>query len=485
MGNTSSASTVPADMKAAVKQLDHERKRLLHVSKSLHAQEEYINQLEDLTMCLEKSLSAYPDADFQLTLIRGLHEKHKKAFTNTLNKWQAETHAFEENPDEFLAENNPNKYKRASFKEKVARRASNIFKSHSKTKQEVHNKLAKRQLEQKKRLEKKLQKRLEEQRRLELNGEKPSKSLKQAVNMLMKQILVFNAKPSQIVPGDGASSTSSTNTNANGNGITNTTNESEQKTRHQIDSGAEIFHPPPGAGKFVGHGVLMNVNQEFVDQHVPVLVKDSPYSMLHKAYTKAFTFLKVHKKQTNLQLTTWVANLNLLIVLVLDKCATLYGSVPTNISQYIDDQFRFIGWEWQTSEEKILNIPKGYVSRNREMLMPWCMSMANHFDEHHQEKLTKGIHNEATDLLYGEGGLHYEEMELTAWEAFKLSQQQQRKEEDPGDGSKEEGGNNDDETKDGQGVPVAHNQKNSAKSNDVKKQVLVQGGETVTGTKSV
>ena len=100
----------------------------------------------------------------------------------------------------------------------------------------------------------------------------------------MKQILVFNAKPSQIVPGDGASST---NTNANGNGITNTTNESEQKTRHQIDSGAEIFHPPPGAGKFVGHGVLMYVNQEFVDQHVPVLVKDSPYSMLHKAYTKA------------------------------------------------------------------------------------------------------------------------------------------------------------------------------------------------------
>ena len=77
------------------------------------------------------------------------------------------------------------------------------------------------------------------------------------------------------------------------------------------------------------------------------------------------------------------------------------------------------------------------------------MSMADHFDEHHQEKLTKGIHNEATDLLYGEGGLHYEEMELTAWEAFKLSQQQQRTEEDPGDGTKEEGGNNADETKQG------------------------------------
>ena len=57
MGNTSSASTGPADMKAAVKQLDHERKRLLHVSKSLHAQEEYINQLEDLTKNLRECLN--------------------------------------------------------------------------------------------------------------------------------------------------------------------------------------------------------------------------------------------------------------------------------------------------------------------------------------------------------------------------------------------------------------------------------------------
>jgi hypothetical protein len=201
MGSNNSKQANLSDVKAAVKELDRERKRLRHVSKSFEAQANYIEQLEELTSCLEKSLVAYPDADFQLTLIKGLHEKHKKAFTGAMKKWKGDEHAFYDNPNDLLeGDNEKSKYKRASFKEKVARRASNIFNSHNKSKEERHTKLEKRKMEQKKRLEKKLQARLEEQRQLELRGQQPSKSLKDAVKMLTKQLLVFGKISSQITP---------------------------------------------------------------------------------------------------------------------------------------------------------------------------------------------------------------------------------------------------------------------------------------------
>ena len=84
MGQSNSTTSSPSDMNAAVQQIDYERKRLKHVSQSLIISTEYIEKLEAHYSCLEKSLAAYPDSDYQLQLIRGLHEKHSKGKMKTM-----------------------------------------------------------------------------------------------------------------------------------------------------------------------------------------------------------------------------------------------------------------------------------------------------------------------------------------------------------------------------------------------------------------
>jgi hypothetical protein len=413
-GATSAAASgipVPSDIAAAVKQLDYERKRLKHVSNSLSAQREYIEKLEDIYMCLEKSLSAYPEADFQVTLIRGLHEKYLKTFNLDMAKWKGDTHAFVENSDAFLeSEIDANaKYKRASFKEKVARRASDIFKSHSKSKDQVQNRVEERRLEQRKRLEAKLNARLAEQRKMELRGETPTKSFKQAVHMLTKQILVFGrTTTTRVAPGSSNSAEEKAHMQA-------------QRTRQQIDSGAEIFHPPPGAGNYIGYGTTMNVDKSFVQQHLKSMNhNESPYMMLRKAFLKANTYLKTNKQLSPKQLVVWLANLNKLLIIVLEKCTEIHGTIPQHVSKYIEEEFRNVGWTWQQDTSTIApKLPKGYTAPLRLTLIQWCTGMANHFDSHHQKKVEKDQHNDATDLLYGEGGLHFEELELTAFETFQ------------------------------------------------------------------
>ena len=301
-----------------------------------------------------------------------------------MNKWKADTHAFQENQEEYFEGEikQKDKYKRASFKERVARRASDIFKSHSKSKDQVHNKLEERRLEQRARLEEKLKARIAQQRKMELKGEKPTKSFKQAVHMLTKQILVFRTTAKQIAP-----------------------------SKH--------------------------VNKTFVDEHIETMDdNESPYALLNKAIVKAHVYLKVNEKQSNQQLVAWIANLNKLLNVVLNRCIALHGSVPSHVTAYLKEEFLTIQWKWQTNS----NISGTYTPPLRMVLLPWCLKMADHFDSHHQKKIALNNRDNATDILYSEGGIHYEKLELTAYESFQKANRDKMKAKKKADAAAKEAG---------------------------------------------
>ena len=432
MGNSSSSSsssdtTTKQQFQAAVKELDKERKRLLHVSMSHMAQKNYIEQLEDIYLCVEKSLSAYPESDYQTTLIRGLHEKHQKTYQVQLKKWQGEEHAFHQNPNDSIAEDPQAKYKRKSFAEKVKKRASTIFRNNSKTKNQALERAEERRIDQRSRLEARLQARIDEQRKLELRGEKPTKTLKDAVKMLTKQILVFGKRTSQVVRPAGGGG------DGDGDG-----DRGETKTRQKIDAGEEIFHPPPGIGNFTGHGTSVVT---FFNEHMKIMDDtETPYMMLRKAFLRGHTFLTTNKFLDAKQCAVWVANLNRLVVLVQIRCEQAHGKGPDAIAQYIKNEFETITWKWLQPDDvgavgggggmgtvesgAAVVVPKEYVAPSRAELLNWSMNLVDHFDKHHQSKVRRSIHQSGADMLYGEGGLEYEEMpkEMTAWEAFKMSQ---------------------------------------------------------------
>ena len=146
----------PTDFKAAMRSLDAERKRAKILSAALKMQHDYVAQLEDAALCLEKTLSAFPDGDFQLTLVAGLRKKQRMEFDAKMSKLGVDQHMFHDDPTG-QHEASEKAHRRPSFLESARKRASAIFNSHAKGKEQLHQRASDRAREQRERLERRLQ----------------------------------------------------------------------------------------------------------------------------------------------------------------------------------------------------------------------------------------------------------------------------------------------------------------------------------------
>lgn len=352
-GGTAAGSDRPADFKTALKSIDIERKRVELLSNAILLQREYISQLEDAAMCLEKTLSAWPESDFQLLLISGLRKKQRKKFDTRMRKNKIEENLFHADP---TGQNQVTAHKRASFAERARKRASALFNQHSEGKEAILGRAEERAAKQRERLERRLQARLDEARKMELKGKSPTPVLKQAVIKLTKQILAFKSynkdhvfeKKIEHKAGEKSSIIESGERALQARNKTDT----ELAASGLFDSKAS----PEGSlmiprivekAKEFGINMPNTIRRKSLDAFDDKFKAgaESPYVQLARVFLESNENL-VHMGSllTDDQLGTWVADCNLLLLIVIDHMVELHGPLPEQTLKLISNMFADIKW---------------------------------------------------------------------------------------------------------------------------------------------